>query len=544
MGLFYEMKKILLISAILVLVSAAVVAYLPGLNTPFQFDDVKRIVGQAPVENLDLTAIFQYSKSRFFLYLTLALNYHFGGYNVFGYHLVNLVIHLISSMLVFALSLIVFNSPGLKNQALSQNSRLLAFFSSMIFALHPLQTESVTYVWQRAESMTGMFYLLAIFLYAKFRLSEPGRPGKNKGVLFYAACILSIIFCSFTKPNSVTLPIAILLFEACFLSRDIRDFKGSLKHLAPVLLFVLLPVALAKFDAGENKDVGMRFTSYYMPYYYTKLRVLANSLRMMIVPINQTIEHDFAWSVSLVNPVSTLYSAIILLSLALAGVLSFRRRPLIAFGVIWFYLTLSVTTILFLDDLFFEHYLYLPLFGFSLVLPALAAEIANNFRLDKKWPAICLIILLAAYSYGTYSRNLVWKTEVSLWEDAVKKAPLKARAHYTLGVYYFREHRNKEALREYELSLKLKPEYPEAYYRLGEYYFASGAIDRAIYNYKKALDLNPDFFEAYVNLGSAYMGSGQHRDAAICFKNALRLTADKRYIAEINSIMERLGQYE
>ncbi|MDP2921927.1 MAG: tetratricopeptide repeat protein [Candidatus Omnitrophota bacterium] len=534
------MKNILILSAILILISAAAAVYAPALNTPFQFDDVKRIVGQAQVENLDLADIFHYSKSRFLLYLTLALNYHFGGYGVFGFHLVNLVIHIISSLAVFALGIIVFNSPRLKNQALSRHSRMLAFFSSMIFALHPMQTESVTYIWQRAESMTGMFYLLAIFLYAKFRLASAARPR----FMFYAACLLSIILCSFTKPNSVTLPAAILLFEACFLSRSIKDFKGSLKYLAPILLFILLPAALAKFDVGENKGVSVRFDSYYLPYYYTKLRVLANSLWLMFAPFNQTIEHDFSWSASLVNPISTLYSAAALLSLALAGILSFRRRVLIAFSVMWFYLTLSVTTILFLDDLFFEHYLYLPIFGFSLVLPALGMEIADNFKLDKKWLAACLIILLAAYSYGTYSRNLVWKTEITLWEDAVKKAPLNARAHYTLGVYYFREHRNNEALREYELSLKLKPEYPEAYYRLGEYYFDSGAIDKSIYNYKKALDMNPDFFEAYVNLGNAYMGSGQNKDALACFKNALRLTVDKRYITEINSIIDRLVKYE
>ena len=120
--LFYEMKNIFILSAILILVSAATIVYLPGLNTPFQFDDVKRIVGQAPVENLDLAAIFQYSKTRSLVYLTLALNYYFDGYNVFGYHLINLLIHIISSLVVFALGLIVFNSPRLKNQSLFKSA--------------------------------------------------------------------------------------------------------------------------------------------------------------------------------------------------------------------------------------------------------------------------------------------------------------------------------------------------------------------------------------------------------------------------------------
>lgn len=538
------MKPVIIFSAVIVIILAIFLAYLPSFNTPFQFDDVKRIVGQKVVENLDVISIFQHSKARFMVYFTLSLNYHFGKYNVFGYHLFNVIIHILSSVLVFALSLIIFNSPRLKRHDLERHSLLLAFFSSMIFALNPLQTESVTYIWQRGESMLGFFYLLAIFLYAKFRLSQNAENPEKTGFLFYIACIVSMVLASFTKPNSVTLPVAILFFEACFLSRTIKEFKGTLKYLAPLLLFILLPAYIAKFDVGENEGVAIRLGSYYMPYYYTKLRVLANSLLLMAFPFKQTLEYDFIWSTSLINPVSTLGCLIILALLVIIGFFSFRRSPLVSFAINWFFLTLLVTTILFLDDIFFEHYLYLSLFAFGLIVPALSLKFSLDIKLPRKIWTSCLLFLIAAYSFGTYSRNLVWKTEISLWEDAVLKSPYKARAHYTLGVYYFRAKRYEDSFREYTFALKLKPEYPEAYYRFGEYYFNFGDIEKSIDNYKKALEINPEFLEAYINLGNIYLYAKEYRNAKDCFRNALKLTKDEGIIKNINYILKEAERYE
>jgi hypothetical protein len=353
-----------------------------------------------------------------------------------------------------------------------------------------------------------------------------------------------MIMCLFTKPNSVTLPIAILIFEVCFLSRSVKEFKSSLKYLIPIFLLILLPVALAKFDAGENKGVAVRFTSYYMPYYYTKIRVLANALLLMLFPVNQRIEYDFSWSTSLINPASTLVSLIILMALIVICIFNLRRNPLISFVIIWFYLTFSVTTLLYLEDLFFEHYLYLPLFGYCLIFPALSLGIANNLKINKKWWIGFFVVLMAVYSIATYSRNLVWKTEISLWEDAVKKSPYRARAHYTLGVYYFKAHRYEDTLREYKIALQLKPEYPEAYYRMGEYYFNFMDTEKSVGYYKKAIEINPEFFEAYVNLSNVYFVCRQYKEAKGCLTNALRLTNDKDIIRNINEFLKEIARYE
>ncbi len=392
--------------------------------------------------------------------------------------------------------------------------------------------------------MAGMLYFLSIFLYAVFRLNQADISRKKLGVMLYAGCIVSIILCSLTKPTSATLPLAILIYEICFISPDMKEFKVSLKYIVPILLFTLLPLALAKFDINENEGVGIRFSAYYMPYYYSKLRVLVYSLFMMFVPVNQSLEHNFIWSASLINPISTLGCLISLLSLIAICIFSFKRYPLILLVVSWFYLTLSITTILFLEYLFFEHYLYLTLFGFALIIPVLSLDIATRAKVSKKWWITCLIILTITYSFATYSRNLVWNTEISLWEDAVKKNPYGANGHYTLGVYYFRAKKYQEALKEYVFALKLKPEYPEAYYRLGEYYLIFGDIENSINNYKRAIEINPKFLEAYINLGNIYFDAKQYRNAKECFTNALKCTSDQEFIKNINYVLREVERYE
>jgi hypothetical protein len=502
------------------------------------------VVGERVIESPGgLTDIFQHSKSRFLLFLTLNFNYYLGKYNVFGYHLFNLIIHVLSSLLVFALSLIIFNSPRMMRLNLKPYSFMLAIFSSLIFAIHPIQTESVTYIWQRGESMAGMFYFLSIFLYAKFRLIRINGGRKKLGILFYGLCFVSMALCSLTKETSMTLPAAILIYEICFFNKDMNELKSSLKYLIPILLFVLAPVIITKLES-QSGNISMRFTGHYIPYYCAKIRMLVKSLSLMVFPVNQSLEYDFTWNMSFADIVSTSGSLIILLSLIAVCIFSFKRNPLISFAISWFYLTLSITSMVFLEDIFFEHYLYLPLFAYSIIVPALSFSIINNLKINRKWWLTFMAILIALYSIAAYNRNLVWKTEISLWEDAVKKSPSKPISHYTLGVYYSRAKKYEDALREYNLALKLKPAYPEAYYRLGEHYFILGNTEKSIENYKIALRINPEFFEAYLSLGNAYLAVGKHKDARDCFDNALVFTKDPRYIKNIRDVLKRMPAYE
>jgi len=148
------------------------------------------------------------------------------------------------------------------------------------------------------------------------------------------------------------------------------------------------------------------------------------------------------------------------------------------------------------------------------------------------------------YSVGTIRRNNVWQTEISLWEDAVKKSPYHARSNYTLGVYYFKARRYDDALRMYRLAMQYKPDYPEAYYRLGEYYFTLGDAERSVVNYKKAIEIDPEFFEAHLNLGSACLYLKRYGEAETYFNNAMRFTDNPDYRKKIAGVLEEIKHHE
>lgn len=534
------MKKIILLSLIVLSIA---IAYSNSFNVPFQFDDVKRIVDVKPIQSIDIKSIFNYSKSRFLLYTTFALNYYFGKYNPSGYHFVNLLIHIINSILIFYLSFLVFTSRRLFSRY-SKNALMLSVFSTLIFALHPVQTESVTYIYQRGESMAGTFYLLAIFLYAKFRDNTVDYPGKYTKAMLYSLAVLSCLTAFFIKPNTVTLPAAILMYELCFITGNMKEFRNSLKYIAPFVILACIPVLTAKFDPSESRNVSVGFGGYAVSYYLTKLRVLSNALGLILMPARQRIEYDFVMSVSLFKPITTLLSLGVVIFMLGAAVVSFKKQTLITFAIAIFFIGLSVTTILVLDDMFFEHYLYLPVFGYGLILPAMIFDYFSRAKIGRKAGVILLTIIVASYAVSAYQRNKVWKTEISLWEDAVRKSPMHARSRYTLGVYYFRAKRYKEALKEYNMALAYRPMYPEAYYRLGEYYFALGDPGQSIICYNKAIEINPDFFEAYLNLGSVYYALNNISGALPCFTKALGLTQDPDYIAKINNVIKELKRHE
>lgn len=542
------MTRIFIIIAFLIIAIATSSVYLNSFNVPFQFDDVKRIVDINAARSFDLVEIFRYSKSRALSYLTFSLNYYFGKENVFGYHLLNLIIHIISSFLVFILSLSILSSPAilrLKTFNLKEESYLISLFAALIFAVHPVQTESVTYIWQRGESMAGMFYLLSLCFYVRFRLDQIYSPDKRHAInLFYIGCLFFMLLSFLSKPTSVTLPAAIMLCEISFFSQDKKEFKGAAKRLLPVAAFTVIPFILAKYDTGESKGIAVRLSPYYMPYYYTKLRVLADALRLMALPLGQRIEYYFDWSASLTKPMTTFYCLMLHLGLLVTAVLNFRRNRIIFFAVMWFYLTLSVTTLLFLDDLFFEHYLYLPLVAYAFSLSIFSFRFCSRAKIDKRAWIVFMVILVAVYSFAAHNRNKVWQSEISLWEDAVKKSPKHARANYTLGVYYFRARRYKEALQRYKTALFYEEDYPEAYYRLGEYYLELKEPHRSIESYKKAIMLKPDFFEAHLNLASVFLHLSKYPEAREYFNNALRLTGNSVYREKITAILEEIKRYE
>ena len=161
--------------ALAVVVLLGIIIYSNSFNCSFHFDDAQSIVNNKDIQNLhDVKAIMNAVGTRFVSYYTFAINYHFGKLNVWGYHFVNVLIHLINACLVWWFAFILFATPGLKNSPLLKYRRSLAFITALLFVSHPLATQSVTYIVQRMTSLAALFYLLSIILYIKARITDKG----------------------------------------------------------------------------------------------------------------------------------------------------------------------------------------------------------------------------------------------------------------------------------------------------------------------------------------------------------------------------------
>jgi tetratricopeptide (TPR) repeat protein len=358
----------------------------------------------------------------------------------------------------------------------------------------------------------------------------------------------------------------LLLVEAIFWGPFIRARWTSL---VPFLLTLpIIPLSRFPEAAVEAAHLFARQTAEIsrLDYLFTQFRVILTYLRLLVLPIDQNLDYEYPIYHSLFEPpvfLSFLFLSA-LFGLALFLLFSPRRLPrsfqpdLIGFGLLWFFLTLSIeASIIPIRDVINEYRLYLPSVGFLLAGSAAVSGFLDRWR-EMKIIVISLIVVVL--SVATYQRNLVWKDDVTLWSDVVRKSPNRERGHYNLGLAqveqgnfraalagfekavqlkpdrarnhnnlgltYGKLGRHEDAIREFQIALELKPDLVQAYNGLGNTYKVLGRLDEAVREYKKALELKPDFAEAHVNLGSAYKDLGRHEEAIGEFRTALGLKPD------------------
>lgn len=557
-------KPLFHIAAIIFLV---LTVYSNTLDAPFHFDDANNIVYNPWIKDLrnfiDPDIINRHFQTRYIGSLTFALNYSLHGFDVKGYHLVNILIHLLNALLLYWLVKLVFSTPFFSapggGPAFSDGSRsFIAFLSALFFAVHPLQTQAVTYIVQRFTSLATLFYLLSLLLYIKWRESKERRTGWSAaGILLYAGSFLSAVLAVKTKEIAFTLPVVLVLCEALFFGGKVA--KRAL-FLAPFFLVILLiPLSLAGADGSlafmngisMNEQAvnlsGDRSSIARGDYLFTQFRVIVTYIRLLVLPAGQNVDHDPPVFTSFFDP-EVLLSFLFLASIVLAGAYLFRLsgRPerkdrswlrLVSFGIFWFFITLapesSVVPIL---DVMFEHRVYLPSIGF---FTACAAAIGAG---RERWggraayaeKAIVSAVLAAALalSGAAYARNEVWRDDVSLWRNAAEGSPNKARVRANLGVAYAKEGRTGEAIREFETALELAPHLVETHYDLGVAYTAQGRIDEAVKEYQEAIRLLPGHARAHNNLALAYIDLGRTDDAVREFQTLLRISPNEYPLAQ------------
>ncbi len=357
--------------AIGLIIGVALVAYFNTFYVPFLFDDLPNIT-QNPniqIKVITLDRLEQLIKNtyqvsiRIFSYFTLALNYYLGEFNVFGYHLVNFIIHIGSSLFLYWFIILTFNLPYLKEkyEAISYK---VALFTSLIFIAHPIQTQSVTYIVQRMTSMGGMFYLLTMVLYIKGRISS----GNRRYIYFGSACFTYILGI-FSKENVAILPLFVLIYEFYFFQNLTISPKGKKVFITLVLIVGL--IALVGLFIWGKRYYELIIEGYKIRDFTLEERVLTQfrvvlyyvSLLAYPHPSRLNLDYDFPVSKGIIDPPTTLISILIVAGLLGYSILRAKKMPILSFCILWYFGNLFIESSIFPLELVYEHRLYLPSIG-------------------------------------------------------------------------------------------------------------------------------------------------------------------------------------
>jgi tetratricopeptide (TPR) repeat protein len=527
----------------ILITAVGLLVYSNTFEVPFHYDDNLFIVRPPLIKDFSyftdsekvdglflIEDVLRYFKTRKVGFLSFWASYKLGGMDVGGYHAANLLIHIINSVLVYLIVTLIFKTPLLSGSRISENSRRIALFSGLLFVAHPMQTEAVTYILQRLVLLAAMFYLLSTTSYIGARLSE-GKPSKYG---LYALALVSAVLAMKTKENAFTLPLAVVLCEFIF-------FRGSIRKravlLVPFLLTMLIiPIAYIGLNVeggiGAAIDSASRLGEKISKYEYlcTQFRVVTSYIRLLLIPVGQNLVHDPAFYQSFFE-LPVFLSFLFLMSVLGLGVNLFYRSRitdnsarLVAFGIFWFFLALSVeSSVLPRGEMMVEYRVYLPSAGAVLALGTGAFLFMGRLKEKamRKVVVSFLIVLLLVFSTATYARNTVWKSDIDIWEDVVKKSPENNRAHYNLGNAYRNVGLVDKAVEQYEAASNLGFDFPMVYCDLGNDYASKGLFNEAIEYYKIALRLNPDLAEAHNNLGYMYHYKGLNEKAIAHFLTAV-----------------------
>ncbi|MDH5638837.1 MAG: tetratricopeptide repeat protein, partial [Nitrospinota bacterium] len=515
-----------------IMLSAAIFALYRGvLSYPFQFDDLVGIMDNKAITDLwDISTIWWYNPSRFIMFLSFALNYHLGGLNTYGYHILNIAFHVAATLVYYYFLRLLFTvSDRLdgKSQDLLLTG-ICVFTAALIFAIHPLNTQAVTYIWQRGTSIATLFYIASLAAYLKSASDELSglAPARWKGWLILS--VLLAFFSMISKQFSVTIPVAVALMEFVVISGSLVAMKKRLARVvvfAPMLLVV--PLFTMLLSKGEVGDLGQRAANLLPAHQYlmTQFNVIAFVyFKLLFYPANQNLDYDFPTALSFGD---SAMAFMVLAALLAAGVLLRQRNRIASFGIILAFVAASVESSFFvLEDLVFEHRMYLPMTALLAALASMERQALGKVFSSRGGIAVAslLAITISIPLYVTAAnRNLVWRTPLSLWEDVVAKSPNKVRGLNNLAVVLLGNDQDDRALEVLVRSKKIDPGYYLTYYNLGMICERRKDFPMAVQNYLKAIKLNPGNYETAYRLGSLFFTLNEY-DRAI-----------KYYILAVNS---------
>ncbi len=494
--------------AVALLVGAGLLAYANSFRGPFVFDDVPSIVDNPTIRQLwppggalaPPTEGGDTVSGRPVLNLSLALNFALSGLDVGSYHALNLAIHLLAGLTLYGLVWRTLQRPVLAARQAGL-AWPLALVIAGLWLLHPLQTESVTYLVQRAESLMGLFFLLTLYGFA--RAADSPRPLGWCAVSFLA-CLLG----SGTKEVTALAPVMVFLYDRTFVSGSFRAAwqLHRWRHLA--LAATWLPLAWLLLGTGGNRgntigfDVGVPLTGYWL----TQFEAVTRYLWLSVWP--HPLVFDYG-QITTGGAGVTLLWALPVLGLVPATLYALWRHPVPGFLGAWFFGILAPTSLVpGLLQMIVEHRMYLPLAAVIALVAGAAAPTLGRRRL-----LIAGAVLAIAAGAATWQRNETYRTEEALWQDTIAKRPANARTHNNLGRHYYQAGRWDEAAACFTEALRLDPGLARAHFNLGLAHLRAGRPAEAVAPLSEAVRILPRYFNARLNLGIALTKAGRAEEA-------------------------------
>ncbi|MFA5870610.1 MAG: tetratricopeptide repeat protein [Candidatus Paceibacterota bacterium] len=413
-----------------------------------------------------------------------------------GYHLVNTLIHILNAILLFLLL-----------TRISKNF-FFRFFPSLIFLIHPLQTEAVTYVSGLGDSLSFFYILLGIMLYMRWLENSK----EKRGIFFYFGTLFLFIVTLLTKERGIIFPAYLLLIELWYWYKEKTYFKNFLKKLSLSLLpfiliaciFLLLRGTILNFQNTFNiYNAETPYTTNILVRTDTFLKILPSYVGLYFFPKTLFMERSetISYAQTIFDP-SVLIGICITLAFIFLSLFTIERNPKYTFGTLFLFVSFLPASgiIIPVAGIMYEHYMYTPIIGISIILGALFANFSEKFK-NKKYLVIILFTIIVwgiFLSVRTISRNTEWRDPITLYKQTLLHAPTSLRVWNNLGIAYSDKH--EQAIDAYTHAIQLDPQNPIPYHNLGNSYEALGDLKTARKNWQIAVSLNPDFIPPQLKL--------------------------------------------
>jgi Tfp pilus assembly protein PilF len=494
----------------------------------WHFDDFANIVDNPYVQIKSFSwpeikhciyGLAQQRPSRPLSYLSFALNYQVNEMDVFGYHVVNFIIHYLAAVFLFLLIYNTLKLPLLREKY-ENISYPIALLATFLWAINPVWVTSVSYIVQRMASMAGLFYIMSMFFYLK------GRTAQNltHSISFFILCCIAGFAAVLSKENSVMLPVSILLFDL-FLIQGVS--KDSVKKLIKIIILpfiIILFFGLIYTGGFSNAFGGYELRDFTMgERLLTEPRVILFYLSLLFYPINSrlTLLYDIDVSRSLFQPWNTLPAILLILIAVGFAFYIAKKRPLISFCIIFYFLNHLIEGSIFNLELIYEHRNYLPSILLFIIPSLLIIHVLNYFSYKKIIQFACalgVIIVLVGLGDITYRRNAIVSDDFSLWYDSVEKYPNLSRNHTNLGNAYIHRQQRDKALIEYEKAMQLNnfgSIHARAVqeYNLGLYKYNEGKYDEALAYFEISAKKLPFYITHTCYIARIHLLNNQYTEA-------------------------------